>query len=81
MVLEEGEEKTPEEVLADHKAALLDGKVAENKRQQQAIIASCTSHIEEYQTQISKLLKMRADAQNLLEELHARYPDKEVIPE
>ena len=67
-------EKTKAELLAERKDALLTDKVAENKKQQIAIIAHCNNQIGEHRAQITKLQGIRADAQDLLDELEVRYP-------
>ena len=72
-------QKTAAEILAERKEALVTGKVAENKAQQLFLIVHCDNQIGEHQAQITKLEKLRADAQDLLDELNKRYPVEEVV--
>ncbi len=68
--------KTVAELLVERKEVLVADKVAENKKQQADIIAHCDNQIGEHRSQITKLEGIRADAQDLLDELRKRYPEE-----
>ncbi len=72
-------EKTDAELLVERKEVLVADKTAETKKQQSDIIAHCNNQIGEHQSQITKLERIRVDAQDLLDELEARYPSP--VPE